>query len=259
MDALIGWSGLVGSTLRRLRVFDALFRSNDIAEMRGRAFDLAVCAGVRAEKWKANRDPEDDRASIARLTDVLATVRIGHLVLVSTVDVYPTPVEVDEDTPIDADSGSAYGRHRLALERFCQERFACTVLRLPGLFGPGLKKNAIFDLQHDHLVAQIHPDSTFQFYALDRLWVDIERTRAAAVPLVNITVEPTAMRDVVARAFGRTLRPDAGVQPARYDVRSKYASQFGGSRGYWYDADATLDAIQRFVARTHFGAESGAP
>jgi nucleoside-diphosphate-sugar epimerase len=248
MDALIGWSGLVGGTLRRARSFDAQFRSTDIDAMRGGAFDLVVCAGARAEKWKGNRDPEADWAGIARLMDVLATVRASHLVLISTVDVYPVPIGVDETTPIHPQEGQPYGRHRYALERFCEERFECTVLRLPGLFGPGLKKNAVFDLLTDHMVDAIHPDAAFQFYDLTCLWRDIERVRAERLPLVNVSVAPTTMREVAAHAFGRSLpTPPTGI-PARYDVRSCYATQFGGREGYWYDAPSTLDALARFVA-----------
>ncbi len=248
MDALIGWSGLTGSTIRRARAFDAMYRSTDIGEMRGREFDLVVCAGVRAEKWKANRDPEGDRAGIAVLTDVLKTVRAARFVLISTVDVYPAPIDVDESTPIHPAEGQAYGRHRLALEAFCSAHFVSTIVRLPALFGEGLKKNAIFDLLHDNNVEQINPDAAFQFYALDRLWTDIERIRAAGLPLVNITAEPLHMRDVAARAFDRHLPAMPAVLPARYDVRSVYASMFGGRDGYWYDAASTTDELVRFVA-----------
>ena len=62
MDALIGHTGLVGGTIARSRAFDASFRSTDIDAMRGRHWDLVVCAGVRAEKWKANQDPAGDAA-----------------------------------------------------------------------------------------------------------------------------------------------------------------------------------------------------
>lgn len=202
----------------------------------------------RAEKWKANRDPVSDREGIARLTDVLQTTRIGQLVLISTVDAYPVPIGVDEGTPINPEAGHPYGRHRHALERFCQDRFDSTVLRLPGLFGPGLKKNAIHDLLHEHMVSNLHPASAFQFYALDRLWADIQRVLAAHLPLVNVAVEPTTMRVVASRAFGRTLHENASAQPTCYDVRSKYAVQFGGALGYSYDAESTLDAIAAFVA-----------
>lgn len=258
MDALIGHTGLVGGTVARARAFDASYRSSDIDTMRGRTFDLVVCAGVRAEKWKANQDPEADRAGIDRLTDVLDTVRIGHLVLVSTIDVYPSPVGVDERTPIDAGTLHAYGRHRHALEQFCRDRFACTVVRLPGLFGQGLKKNAIFDLIHDNAVDRIHPDSEFQFYALEQLWRDIERVRETGISLVNFSVAPTRMGDIAERVFGRVLTAPPGAGAARYDMRSLYAGRFGGRGGYWYDAESTLGAIGRFIAdeRRAHGARS---
>lgn len=248
MDALIGYSGLVGSTVARARGFDASFRSSDIDTMRGRTFDLVVCAGVRAEKWRANQDPDADRAGIARLTGALESVRIGHLVLVSTIDVYPSPVGVDELTPIDPSAQHAYGRHRFALEQFCQDRFDCTVVRLPGLFGEGLKKNAIFDLVHDNAVEKIHPQAAFQFYELDRLWRDIERVRDAGLSLVNLSVEPTTMGDIAGRVFGRVLMPSSEAQAVRYDMRSLYADRFGGRNGYWYDAPSTLAALASYVA-----------
>jgi hypothetical protein len=125
------------------------------------------------------------------------------------------------------------------------------------LFGEGIKKNAIFDLLHDNAVAAIHPDSEFQFYDLTRLWADIERVRAAGIPLVNLSVEPTAMRDVAARAFQRTLEMPL-ASPVRYDIRSRYAAQFGGRDGYWYDAASTLDAIAAFVARERARPRDGA-
>jgi nucleoside-diphosphate-sugar epimerase len=258
MDALIGHTGLVGGTVARARAFDAAFRSTDIDAMRGRTFELVVCAGARAEKWKANLDPEGDRAGVARLTDVLETVRIGHLVLVSSIDVYPAPVGVDEHTPIDADILHAYGRHRYALEQFCQHRFETTVVRLPGLFGHGLKKNAVFDLLYDNAVDKIHPDSVYQFYDLERLWRDIERVRESGIALVNVAVEPVRMGDVAKRVFGRVLTPPDGVRAARYDMRSLYAGRFGGREGYWYDAASTFSAMERFVSNERRAGVEGA-
>ena len=248
MDALIGHTGLVGGTIARARTFDASFRATDIDTMRGRSFDLVVCAGVRAEKWKANQDPDDDRAGIARLTDVLETVRIGHLVLISTVDVYPVPIAVDESTAIDDAAGQPYGRHRRELERFCTGRFDGTIVRLPGLFGRGLKKNAIYDLLHDNAIAHINPQSAFQFYDLSRLWTDIEQVRSAGIALVNLSTEPVVMGEVASEVFHRTLSPLAGAVPARYDMRSIHAERLGGRDGYWYDAAYTRSALARFVA-----------
>src|SRR5205823_4842665 len=144
-----GHTGFVGSTLGRQHAFEACFNSTNIDDIRGRRFDLVVCAGVRAEKWKANIDPTGDAAGIARLQGALDEVAAARFVLISTVDVFARPTGVDEDSPVDTSTVHAYGRHRRALEEYAAGRFDATVVRLPGLYGRGLKKNIIYDLLHD--------------------------------------------------------------------------------------------------------------
>ena len=147
---LIGHTGFVGGTLGSGRVFDALYNSTNVEAMRGERFGLVVCAGVSAVKWQANKEPGADRAGIARLMEGLDGAEIGELVLVSTIDVYPAPGDGgDEGTVIDGAGHHAYGRHRWELERWCVGRFPCVrVVRLPALFGTGLRKNAVCDLMH---------------------------------------------------------------------------------------------------------------
>ena len=135
----------------------------------GREFRTVICAAPGAEKWKANLDPETDKASVIDCGNHFSSVRAEKVILISTVDVYPAPVDVDELTPIDPDAGTAYGRHRLELERLVSEYFSAIIIRLPGLFGPGLKKNALYDLLHDHQVDAIDPRAVYQFYDVTRL------------------------------------------------------------------------------------------
>ena len=59
--ALIGHSGFVGSNLARQTRFDSTYNSSNIESIAGQEFDLLVCAGVRAEKWIANANPDADR------------------------------------------------------------------------------------------------------------------------------------------------------------------------------------------------------
>ena len=247
-DALIGYTGFVGSTLLRHRDFDARFNSKNIEQIAGQTFDLVVCAGAPAEKWKANRDPDTDRAAIDRLCAALDGVRARRFVLISTVDVYPEPRDVDESTEIDRAAGHAYGRHRLLLEDVVRARFDACVVRLPALFGHGLKKNALYDLLHDNEVEKIDPASVFQFYDMRRLHDDVGRALAGGLPLVNLVPEPTSMGDVARHAFGRTL-PSVDRPPARYDVRTRHAEIFGGAPPYIAGAADVLDDIASFVAR----------
>jgi nucleoside-diphosphate-sugar epimerase len=246
-DALIGHTGFVGGILERAHPFEGTYNSANIESIRGASYDLVVCAGAPAEKWRANQDPEADLANLSRLMRCLEEVEADHLVLVSTVDVYPMPRGVDEDTPIDSEGGTPYGRHRLMLERLCAGLFDSTVVRLPALFGPGLKKNAIFDLINDNRVHLINPGSTFQFYNLSNLWADIGRIREAGLRLVNIATEPLSMRDVAREAFGLDFENPAAPPPAHYDFRSLHAERLGGRDGYLYDRGQVMADLADFV------------
>ncbi len=245
-SALIGATGFVGSSLRAQAPFDELYDSKSIGSIRGRSLDLIVCAGARAEKWKANRDPDADRAGIEQLIGPLREVQARRFVLVSTVDVYPEPVEVDEATPIDPARANAYGRNRRALEEFCADRFRASILRLPGLYGPGLKKNAIYDLLHDNQVDQIHPDSVYQFYDVRLLWSDVERAARHGIDLLNVATEPVSIGEIAERCFGRTLGRPAGRSAARYDMRSRHAGLWGGDR-YLYGKEQVMRGLHSFV------------
>jgi nucleoside-diphosphate-sugar epimerase len=246
-SALIGHTGFVGGNLLRQRPFDDLFRSTDIHEIAGREYDLLVCAGAPAEKWKANKDPAGDRAALARLTEPLRTVRARKAILVSTIDVYPHPLGVDEDTAIVPDPDNAYGAHRLDLERFFQERFDTLIVRLPALFGDGLKKNAVYDLLNGNMVEAIHSEATFQFYGLGTLWTDLARFLAAGVQVVNVATEPLTVGEVAREALGITFTNDNGRPPARYDFRTKHDRLLGGSGGYLQRRNEVLAAMKAWA------------
>ena len=145
-NALIGFSGFVGGTLLKQSNFEALFRSTNIHDIANREFDVVVCAGAPAQKWIANREPEADREKIDSLINHLRTVKCKTFILISTVDVFKNPIGVDESTLVDESGLHPYGLHRRLLEKFVEQHFSQhLILRLPGLVGPGLRKNVIFD------------------------------------------------------------------------------------------------------------------
>lgn len=249
-DALIGHTGFVGGNLARQHRFDAFFNSRNIEELAGQRFDLLVCSGMPAAKWLANREPDKDRAALDRLLRSLTRARAERAVVISTVDVYPQPVEVDEDTPIDPAAQHPYGRHRLMLEEAAAAHFPrVLVVRLPALFGQGLRKNAVYDLLHDNEVHKIHADGSFQFYGLDHLWADIGKASEAGLQRVNFATEPVTIREVAREAFGMEFDNRPATPPARYDFRSRYAHLLGGQDGYLCGRDQVLEELRQFVAR----------
>ena len=254
-SALIGYTGFVGGTLHRAQAFDVLANSKTIGDLRGRRFDLVVCAGVPAVKWLANKEPEADRASIATLTDTLSTVQAREFVLISTIDVYLDPsVPNDEDDPIDAASNHPYGKHRRELEQWVVDRFPNSrVVRLPALFGQGLKKNVIFDLMHGNLTSAVNPASAFQWYPLRRLHEDLEQIRREDIRLINLFPEPIRTSDIVHAFFpGASVGAERLPAPS-YNLRTKHADRFGGPPGYLAGQTAVLGELAAFIAQERSG------
>lgn len=248
--ALIGHTGFVGGNLLREHPFSGRYNSTNINSIAGEHFDLIVCAGAPAAKWKANADPAADRACLGRLMTALERVTTQRFVHISTVDVYGQPASVDEDCP--PSGASAYGRHRLELEQFVRDRFQAMVVRLPALFGPGLKKNAIYDLMNNNQVEKIDTRSVFQFYNIRRLWGDIRLAGGARLSLIHLSTEPVSMGEVASGVFGREWINHLPGIPPTYDVRTKHAALFGGSGGYISNKTRVLAELSEFV-----GAQKG--
>jgi len=246
--ALIGHTGFVGQTLLRQQEFGALYRSTDIAGIEGRHFDLVVCAGAPAQKWIANRDPLADRANIDRLMSHLSRVSCDRFVLISTVDVFGLPVDVDESSSPTEAGLHAYGANRLRLEHFIRDRFAThVVVRLPGLVGPGLRKNVIFDLLNGNGLAKLDPRAKFQFYPMVNLWPDLELSMKLGLALVHLTAEPVSVDEIARVGFGVQLAFPVGGAPAMYDFQSRHAGLFGGPGRYQYSRRETLLSVRHYA------------
>ena len=247
-QALIGHTGFVGSNLLSQQAFNDCFNSSNIESIRGKHYASVFCAGVSAVKWIANREPEQDAANIEQLKQQLKTISTDKFILISTVDVYPVPIDVDENCAIDLAACQPYGKHRLQLEQFIAAQFDALIVRLPGLFGAGLKKNIIFDFLNDNNIDQINPNGVFQFYDLKHLSKDIEIALHNNLKLLNITSTPISVKDVAQVCLGHEFSNGIEDAGARYDFQSRYADMFGGKNGYIYNKAQVLNDLQQFVA-----------
>ncbi|WFE67739.1 hypothetical protein P8S54_05740 [Thiomicrospira sp. R3] len=247
-NALIGYSGFVGSTLLKQAQFESLYRSTNIQDIEGQSFDTVVCAGAPAQKWLANKEPEADLQKIEGLIAHLKTVQCKTFVLISTVDVFKSPLDIDEGTPIEEQGLHAYGLHRRLLEKFVESHFEnYIIVRLPGLVGPGLRKNVIFDFLNDNNLNMIESRGVFQFYPMVNLWLDIQTALANNLKLVHLTAEPISVADVASKGFGLNFTHTLENSPARYDMRSIHSSLFAGQNGYQYSQKETLLAVRAYA------------
>lgn len=249
--ALIGYTGFVGGNIKDQFEFDDLYNSKNIAEIEGKEYDLVVSAANRAEMWRINQEPEVDLAEINDFISHIGKAKIKKLILISTVGVYKNPNGADEDTAIETEGLTPYGVNRYYLEQFCRDNFDTLVVRLPGLFGPGLKKNVIYDLLNDNNVEKIHADGVYQYYNLENIWKDIQVALDNKLELVNLATPPISTQRVAKECFGINFdnRPE-DVTPARWDMHSKYANVYGGDGNYLYSEQQVLDQIKAFVEKS---------
>ncbi|MDH5612521.1 MAG: sugar nucleotide-binding protein [Gammaproteobacteria bacterium] len=250
-SALIGYTGFVGSNILEQHSFDELYNSKNFNDMSNRHFGDIVCAGVSAVKWIANKEPLEDKKKIQLLEDTLSTISADRFILISTIDVYPEVLGKDESYDCSAAPNNAYGTHRLEFEQFCMNQFPnCYIIRLPGLFGKGLKKNVIYDLLNHNCLEMINPASSFQYYDLANTWSDIKKTLANELHLVNLFTEPVTTKTIIDRYFsGETFENFASspVEEMHYALKSRHADLWGGSNGYIYNESQVLSQLDTFI------------
>lgn len=176
MNTLVGYTGFVGSNLFETGSFEAIYNSKNIEKSYGTNPDLLVYAGLRAEKYLANHDPQKDMELIVQAEKNIQEINPGKLVLISTIDVFQNPKNVDENTEINTEKLHAYGYDRYQLEVWVREHFPdALIIRLPGLFGNNIKKNFIYDyiniipfmLKYEKMQELLKKDSTLaNFYQI---------------------------------------------------------------------------------------------
>jgi hypothetical protein len=246
--AMIGYTGLVGGILTKKTKFDALYNSQNISEIQGGNFDYVICAGAPGVKWKANQEPEKDLQNIKHLIEKLQSIKAKRFILISTVDVYHNPLKVNEASAIEIDGLHPYGKHRRYLEEFVQDKFAeHLIVRLPALFGQGLKKNFIYDLIHNHCLHWTHKGSTYQFYNLENLLEDICIAEKNKINLLNMSTEPLSAQFVARECVNLNFQNVTDRPAVDYDVKSQYSPIFGGDNGYLYLKEAILTELKAFI------------
>jgi hypothetical protein len=252
--ALIGHTGFVGSNLAAAFEFTDRYNTSNIDRIRGQSYDLVVSAAARADSHRINQNGAADLAEIEDYIATLSMVNTPQLVVISTVCIYPGGTSPDETTPLSADGLTPYGANRLHMEQTLAERFDTLAVRLPQLYGLGLKKGIVYDLLNDYRVEHIRPDGRFQYYDLRRLWADIQVALSAGLTTLNMATPALTSARVAAECFGLDIADQivAGTESAyaqmyTRDMRTIHADLYGGPAGYLLDEAAELRALRRFV------------
>lgn len=175
MFFILGGNGFVGSAYARqleMQGFPyAVIGKSNYAQYVGRTCDVLINANGSSSKRLAEADPAlDFQLNVESVRRSLSDFRFETYVFLSSGDVYPdcsSPETTQESTAIDPSLQSTYGFHKYLAELYVRhEARRWLIVRQGGFVGPGMMKNAIFDVLYGDRV-WVQPNSCFQFIHTD--------------------------------------------------------------------------------------------
>jgi sugar phosphate isomerase/epimerase len=248
-NAIFGYSGFVGIHLIKKYKFGKLYNSSNIKDsINGEYNEIFICC-VPAVKWLANKHPEKDASDIEEIKNIFKTISARKVILISTIDVYNNiNNKSNEKTTILCEENNTYGKNRFLFEEFIKTTFNnYHIIRLPALFGRGLKKNIIYDLINDNGVSNIPINSAFQWYNLEWLKDDIEICKKNNIQECNLFTEPLETTDILS-LFNHYDYSKNNTSQIIYDVQTIHSKFFPhGSIGYIRNKQDVLNNIKSFI------------
>lgn len=246
---LIGYTGFVGSNLTQQMEFDHLVNSKNIAVFAGKVVDELFISAGDARKWLANKEPENDLKHINKLFCDVSKIKTKKVVLFSTVDVYENKNGVYEGCFKVANE--PYGKHRWEFEQLVLAHFPqVKVVRLPGLFGSGLKKNIIFDIIGGKSINGFNPHSAFQWFHLDELKSVLDYCENNEIDELNVTAEPVTVAELCNSVNIDLALLDENAPLVKYNICSKHACKYSGQNNYLYAKQESLGQIAKYIIKS---------
>lgn len=247
-NAIVGHTGLVGSNLLQFYNFDYYYNSKNFIDAKNQSFDTLFFCGIPAVKWYANKNPEEDRNTIDKIKSILDTISAKKVILISTIDVYEdTCSQGNEDTEIYPNKNHTYGKNRYLFEEYIKSKFDdYHIIRLPALFGKGLKKNIIYDLIHNNNVKDIPTNSAFQWYYLDWLKDDIDVIIKNNIKVCNLFTEPVNTEKIIeifSKIYDVEYSFNKNSDFLQYNLCTKYHSIFNNHDFYVRNSSQVINAL----------------
>jgi len=246
--AIIGHTGFVGSNIILKKKFSFYYNSSNISEIKNESFDLLISCGLSATKFLINKNPLQDKINIQNQKNLLASTKVNHIVHISSIDVYNNKIEVNENSKINSSELDHYGYNRFNFEKFIIDNFNnFHIIRLPMLFGNGLKKNVLYDLLNNQFKNRINNDSIFQWYNIENIWNDIRNIINKKINLINLISEPIKLSSINKKYFGYPINELAGKKPLITDIRSIHSKKFSNKTDYIYSKKNIENDLKKFI------------
>jgi hypothetical protein len=223
-NTILGYSGFVGSHLLE-KVFNTeLYNSKNIKDVIDKEFNLVYCCCLPSVKWYCNKNPEEDNIIIDEIKKHISNIKsFNKLILISTIDIHDNNIEEQTEDNIEV-SKEYYGLHRFNFEQWLINKYKnkIHIIRLPALFGIGIKKSALYDLLNDNNLHLICSKNLYQWYDLRWLYDDIEYMLNNNIKIINAYSEPIIMKDIINYFFPTKINDVSNNFTIKYNQKTKY-------------------------------------
>jgi nucleoside-diphosphate-sugar epimerase len=255
---VIGAKGFIGSAVAaeakaRGYAVSAVDLDN-YEDFRGQGADLLINATGNARKFIDNQDAlKGFELSVTPVMNVLQDFRCGVFIQLSSGAIYPDeghPCANSEETPILPARMTHYGFHKWLAEKLVEHHAPQHLLvRMGGFVGPGLKKNALYDLLTGGPL-YVHPDSQFQYMDtrdLARSLFELCEGAAGEETLFNLSARGTvSVRQAAAWADRALPEESAGHPVVRAELNVERVAQVVA-------LPETGETVRRFIQEVQSG------
>ena len=243
-NALIGYTGFIGSNLVNFKKNIFKFNSKNIHEIKNQKFDIVICAGTSSKIWLAKKNPKLDKQKINFLIKYLKTIKAKKFVLISTSEIYGRNKSTFETTNNYFKGNTHYGINRLYLENFIQKNFKKNyIIRLPIVYGKNFSKNCIYDLIYKNDIDKLNGKDLVQIYNVANLKRHINYILKRNIFRLNISSEPIKLSQLARKYFNINLNELKSFR--KMNLRSIY----GNKKGYFISKLDCLNDLENFLRK----------
>lgn len=247
MNIIVGNTGLIGKTIIENVNFDLQYNSKNINELIVDSTDGSdlFLSCLPATKWKVNKNLQEDLNNINNIINILSKKKYNNITLISTIDIYNESPLNSNELDVPKITKLSYGNNRFLFELMVSDLLSYNdlkIFRLPALFNKHIKKNILFDLINNNNVNQINSNSYFQWYNLDKLYLDINHNIELHPneKIFNLFTEPVHTKEII-NLFPHLMNQiNHNLPIMKYD----YTTKFGG---YIDNKENVIMDIKKFI------------
>jgi hypothetical protein len=257
-NCIIGYSGFVGNNIiKNNLIFDEFYNSSNINDINDN-YNIIVFTGLSGNVGYVNNNYQEDYDNIFFFIDKLKNIKCNKFILISTINVYENlDSKMNENDILQiTNKQDYYGKHRLIFEKFIMNNYIdYHILRLPSIYGSGLKKGVLFDLINENYLENICINDELQFYDLEDINKEIKYVCDNNIKILNLVSEPIKISDLIINIFtDYKIINDLTLEyknkrinlknriPKKLNIYSKYFQN-----NYIYNNSLSMEKIKLFI------------